>query len=81
MCKLLRDDGDQPYNIEKAYRNSKYIVTCRSVYQPFYSVNFGYYAQRVYYSEFIDLTMPGRFFHVTGDEVNRLIGRKLLNNL
>lgn len=81
LGKIIRECEEHPYKIDIAYRKRLYIVTHRSVYQPCYSVNAGFYAQEVYYSERIALTMPGRFFHVTGDEVNRLIGRKLLNNL
>lgn len=79
--RFLRDDDSQTHKIEKAYRSNKYIVTFKSVYQPYYSVNVGYYAQKVYQSDTTALTIPGRFFHLTGDEVNRLIGRKIFLNL
>lgn len=78
--KTIRDNSTTSRNIENAYRDNKYIVAFKSIYQPFYSVNGGYYAQEVYRSEG-NMTLAGRFFHMTGDEVNHLIGHELLNNL
>jgi len=77
---MIKDTTTISRNIEKAYNEKKYIVTGNKVYQPFYSVNAGYYAQCVYTTKG-NMTHPGRFFHFTGSEVNRIIGHELLNNL
>lgn len=77
---MIKDNTKTSYDIEKAYNDKKYIVTYKSVYQPFYSINAGYYMQKVYTSN-DKLTLMGRFFHMTGEAVNHLIGIKLLNNL
>lgn len=79
--KKIKDTKAKSFDIEKAYRNRKYIVAYKSVYQPFYSVNAGYYAMEVYHSQRGNLTMAGRFLHYTGDSVNELLGKKLLRNL
>lgn len=67
--------------IEKAYWNDRYIVSFKSVYQPFYSQNAGYYAMELYYSREKSLTKRGHVSYLTGDEVNSLIGIELLRNL
>ena len=77
---MIKDNEKTSRDIEKAYENKKYIVTYKSVYQPFYSVNAGYYANKVYTSKG-NMTRAGRFFHMTGKEVNHLIGIELLNDL
>lgn len=77
---MIKDTTTISRNIEKAYNENKYIVTGNKVYQPFYSVNAGYYANCVYTSKG-NITLPGRFFHFSGTEVNRIIGINLLNNL
>lgn len=77
---MIRDNEKTSRNIEKAYHDKKYIVTGNKVYQPHYSVNAGYYATKVYKSE-ERLTRAGRFFHLTGDEVNEVLGFKLLYNM
>lgn len=79
--KTIRDNEKTSRNIKSAYENGKYIVAWKSVYQPFHSVNAGYYAQEVYRCNEGNMTLAGRYFHMTGDEVNHLIGFKLLNNL
>ena len=79
--KTIRDNKETSRNIKSAYENGKYIVTWKSVYQPFYSaVNGSYYAQEVYRSN-ENMTRAGRFFHMTGEAVNHLIGFEHLNNL
>jgi len=77
---MIKDTTTISRNIEKAYHENKYIVTGNKVYQPFYSINAGYYAQCVYTANG-NMTRPGRFFHFTGEHVNRIIGINLLNNL
>lgn len=80
--KTITDNNKTSRNIEKAYHDNKYIVTWRSVYQPMFSqAQNKYYAQEVYYEQSGNMTLAGRFFHMTGDAVNNLIGIKLLNNL
>ena len=78
--KKIKDNDKTSRNIKSAYENGKYIVEWKSVYQPFYSVNAGYYALEVYHCDG-NMTHVGRFFHMTGDAVNHLIGRELLGNL
>ncbi len=77
---MIKDNDKKSHNIEKAYNDRKYIVAYKKVYQPFYSINAGYYMQQVYNSN-EKLTLAGRFFHMTGEQVNHLIGINLLNNL
>jgi hypothetical protein len=79
--KIIRDNDKTSRNIEQAYKTNKYIVSYRSIYQPFYSANNGgYYAMEVYYSAG-PMTLAGRYFHYTGEQCNHLIGIELLNNL
>ncbi len=78
---MIRDDEKTSWDIDKAFFCKKFIVSFKSVYQPCYSVCAGYYAQEVFKSRAGNLTLPGRFYHMTGDEVNKLIGRRLFNNL
>ena len=79
---MIKDNAKTSHNIEKAYNEKKYIVAYKTVYQPFYSVNAGFYAMPVYRStDKLGLTLRGRFFHQTGDQVNRLIGHELLAEL
>ena len=77
---MLKDTNTMSRNIEEAYNDKKYIVNNKKVYQPFYSVNAGYYASCVYTSK-NNMTLQGRFFHMTGKEVNKLINHELLNDL
>lgn len=77
---MIKDNEKTSRDIEKAYNAKKYIVNYRTIFQPFYSVNAGYYAMPVYRSQ-ENLTGPARFFHFDGDYCNKLIGMKLLNNL
>lgn len=78
---MIRDNDKISRDIEKAYHDKKYIMTYKTVYQPHYSVNAGYYATPAYTSQAGNLTISGRFFHLTGDQVNHIIGFDLLNNL
>lgn len=78
--RITRDTSTKSLDIEGAQKAGKYIVTWKSVYQPFYSANAGYYAQEVYRSEG-NMTRAGRYFHLTGDAVNHLLGFNLLKNL
>ena len=77
---MIKDTATTSRNIEKAYNDKKYIVNYRTVYQPFYSVNAGFYALPVYRSNG-NMTMAGRYFHMTGSAVNHLIGHELLAEL
>lgn len=77
---MIKDTTTISRDIERAYNSKKYIVTGNKVYQPFYSVNAGYYAQCVYTAKG-NITRPGRFFHFDGKEVNRIIGHDLLNDM
>ena len=82
--KTITDNNKTSRNIKEAYHSKKYIVTYRSIYQPFYSqAQDSYYAQEVYYHTDKDstLTKRGRFFHFDGDYCNRLIGFNHLANL
>ena len=77
---MIKDTNTTSRNIEKAYNDKKYIVAGKKVYQPFYSVNAGYYAMPVYTAKG-NMTRPGRFYHFTGSYVNTIIGIELLNDL
>lgn len=86
--RIIRDNDKTSRNIEQAYNEKKYIVSYRSIYQPFYSANAGgYYAMEVFYKPkdatggYVPLTLAGRYFHYTGEQCNHLIGIELLNNL
>ena len=78
---MIKDNAKISRNIEEAYSEKKYIMAYRTVYQPNYSVNVGYYAMPVYTSRAGNLTRAGRYFHFTGDQVNKIIGFDLLANL
>ena len=77
---MIKDNAKTSHNIEQAYNDKKYIVKSHVIYQPFYSVNGGYYAQPVYKTS-DKLTGRGRFLHYTGSQVNHLIGLEHFNNL
>ena len=86
--KIIRDNKKTSRSIEQAYNSKKYIVSYRSIYQPFYSANNGgYYAMEVFYKPkdatggYVPLTLAGRYFHYTGEQCNHLLGIELLNNL
>ena len=72
----ITDNEKISRNIEKAYNDKKYIVSWKSVYQPFYSQSQGqFYAIEVYRSN-SNMTLAGRYFHMTAESVNHLIGLK-----
>ncbi len=78
----IKDNDKTSRRISDAYESKKYIVSYRSIYQPFYSVNAGYYAQEVYRSTGpVPLVGRGRFMHATAARVNSLIGIELLAEL
>ena len=64
--------------IEKVYAEKKYIVNYSGVYAIHYSV-----AQNQYYGrKVIDckgMTKRGRFYIMTAETVNHIIGKKVLN--
>ena len=65
-------------DLEKIYTEKKYIVNYSGVYAIHYST-----AQKQYYSrKVIDckgITRMGRFFIMTAETVNHIIGKKVLN--
>lgn len=68
-----------PEEAAAAYERGLYIVAYRRIYQVNYSAAQGrYYGQEVYCSA-EPLTRRGRFFRMTGEAVNHLIGHELLN--
>lgn len=77
---MIKDNNRISRDIKEAHEEKRYIVTGKTVYQPFYSQNAGYYAQPVYISKEL-LTRRGRFFHMTAKAVNELIGLNLLREL
>ena len=81
MAHCRVDNSKSSLDIEKAYNENKYIMFEDRIYQPFYSVNAGYYAQIVYRNPKGMYTLRGRFFHFTGEYINKIIGFDLLNNL
>lgn len=64
----------------KLYKEHRYIVTYKSVYQLFYSQNVGgVYGNKIYYHyNTLPLTKRGRFYAMTAREVNKLIGHEIL---
>lgn len=77
----VRDNKDKSLDIERAYNSRKYIVAYRTVYQPHYSINAGYYAMPIYYNTTGNMTQRGRFYHLDNKEVNRLVGFELVRPL
>ena len=80
---MIKDTEKKSRDIKKAYHDKKYIVTSNAIYQPYYSeAQQQYYANKVYQTKKGEnLTLRGRFFHFTGEEVNKLLGVELLANL
>lgn len=67
-----------PQEAEKYYFEGKYIVTRTRIYQLFYSnAQKRVYGQSIYHSD--GMTKRGRFFAMSGRDVNHLIGFKLVN--
>lgn len=82
MARTISDNDKRSMKIEDAYKNGKYILSYRSVYQPHYSGAQGrYYATEVFYNQQGNMTLAGRYFHMTGDQINHLLKMPLLNNL
>ena len=79
--KKVRDTKTKSFDIERAYNKRKYIVAYRTVYQPHYSINAGYYAIPIHYSVNGNLTQRGRFHHLDHKEVNHLLGFELVRPL
>lgn len=78
---MIKDNEKISRDIEKALQNKKFIVTGNKVYQPHYSINAGgYYASKVYTAKG-NLTRVGRYYHMTGEQVNHLLGFNLVHNL
>lgn len=62
----------------KLYEENKYIITYSKIYQLFYSqAQKRVYGQQIYYSK--GMCRKGRFFVYTGEEINHLLGFKLVN--
>ena len=78
-CKAGRVEltKEQAYKI---YDDKKYIVTSYGIFQPFYSL-----AQKMVYFQQISyikgLAKRGRFYTLTGDEINHVLGYEYLANL
>ena len=66
-------------DLEKAYLNGLYIAQYSSIYQPMYSYNAGFYAQKVYSTQYHKgLVKRGTYKLMTAKEANEAIGFKLL---
>lgn len=63
--------------VRKLYEEKKYICTSNAVYQIFYSVNAGYYGQKIITVK--GIARRGRFYTMDASEVNRAIGKNILN--
>ena len=64
----------------KIYDNKKYIVTNYGIFQPFYSQA----QKQVYFQQvsFIKgIAKRGRFYTLTGNEINHILGYEYLRNL
>jgi hypothetical protein len=71
------------YEIEKEFfnNNNQYIVKYKTVYQVFYGVNVGMYAEPLHYNHNngVGYTLKGRYIWADAQFINRLVGFKLLN--
>ena len=66
-------------DLEKAYLNGLYIAQYSSIYQPMFSYNAGFYAQKVYSTQYHKgLVKRGTYKLMTAKEANEAIGFKLL---
>ena len=66
-------------DLEKAYVKGLYIVQYSSIYQPMYSYNAGFYAQKVYSTLYHKgLVKRGTYKLMTAKEANQTIGLNLL---
>ena len=64
---------------QKIYEEGKYIVAASKIYQIHYSRNAGYYGSVVYKEPYgKSFTRRGRFYVMSGEEVNRMLERELL---
>ena len=64
------------------FKGEEYIIRYKTIYQLFYSVNAGIYAQKIYQApatQGVGFTLKGRFIIANASFVNRLIGFNLLN--
>jgi hypothetical protein len=77
--------SDREYEeIKRNFVNKKeeYIIKYDTIYQLFYSVNAGLYAQKIYKKDTknsVGFTKRGRFMFANAKFVNRLLGFQLLN--
>lgn len=63
-------------------RNDKYLVKYDTIYQLFYSLNAGLYAQKIYTkpkNSGVGFMRRGRHMFTDGKDVNALVGFKLVN--
>lgn len=66
-------------DLEKAYVKGLYIVQYSSIYQPMYSYNAGFYAKKVYSTQYHKgLVKRGTYKLMTAKEANQTIGLNLL---
>ena len=69
-----------PAELEWLYNKKQYIVKYRSIYQIDYSRNYrGHYYARLIYKAENALTKRGCFDYASAEEVNRMLGIKLLS--
>lgn len=78
-CKAGRVEltKDQAFEI---YNDKKYVVTSYGIFQPHYSQA----QEAVYFSKtsvINGLARRGRFYTLTGDEINHILGYEYLKNL
>lgn len=62
------------------YENKKYIVTSYGIFQPHFSQS----QNAIYFTQITvikGLAKRGRFYKLSGDEINHILGYKYLNNL
>jgi hypothetical protein len=70
--------------LKDIYFNSDnhYIVKYKSIYQVFYSVNAGFYANEIYYNHSdnnLGYTLKGRHIFTDSNFINKLVGFELLH--
>ena len=66
-------------DLERAYVKGLYIIQYSSIYQPMYSYNAGFYAQKVYSTQYHKVVVKsGTYKLMTAKEANEAIGFELL---
>ena len=80
MCKMIKVGSTEltESEVEKIYTEKKYVVNYSGVYAIHYSMaQKQYYSRKVIYCK--GMAKRGRFYVMTAETVNHIIGKKVLN--